>query len=194
MERNALVPQRIERTIDPITIVIFPGRFGLRFEPLHADRVNFSRHLVVDGSNILHAWPELKSLLKRDRAAARAQLVQQLAAIHDVDTIRVTVVFDGRGDEIVIERPSEQMTFSVVYTPSSLTADDVIEQMVAKSTPVTSCVVATDDAAERETIRATGAEVLGASDLASWVKRATSRLGSLIKARQAANTRDWQRP
>src|SRR5471032_1387457 len=91
------------------------------------------KHLLVDGPNILHAWPELRALLKRDRDAARSQLGQRLAAIHDAEGARVTLVFDGRGTELVVERPSQQETFTVIFTPSSLTADDVIERLVARA-------------------------------------------------------------
>ena len=31
-----------------------------------------AKHLLVDGPNILHAWPELRALLRRDRDAARS--------------------------------------------------------------------------------------------------------------------------
>ena len=55
-----------------------------------------AKHLLVDGPNILHAWPELRSLLRRDRSAARSQLTGRLAAIHDAEAVRLTLVFDGR--------------------------------------------------------------------------------------------------
>src|SRR3954465_11256942 len=74
--------------------------------------VGFEKHLLVDGSNVMHAWPELRQLLKRDRDAARAKLSQALALIHDHDEIRVTLVFDGRGPELAVERPSSHVTFS----------------------------------------------------------------------------------
>ncbi|MDR1282981.1 MAG: hypothetical protein LBK99_19485 [Opitutaceae bacterium] len=41
-----------------------------------------TRHLIVDGSNLLHAWLELRALLRRDRDAARARLIDRLAPLH----------------------------------------------------------------------------------------------------------------
>ncbi len=156
--------------------------------------MNFGRHLLVDGSNILHAWPELRSLAAKDRNAARAQLLQRLTAIHDNENVRVTVVFDGRGDQLVIEHPFDQPTFSVIHTSSGLTADDVIEQMVANAAQPAMCVVATDDRAERQTTAASGADVLRSEDLAAWVMRAEARQGAVLEARRATNTRAWKKP
>lgn len=155
--------------------------------------VSHQRHLIVDGANILHAWPEFSGLLKRDRDSARAQLVQQLAAIHDAEEVRVTIVFDGRGEELTIERPSHQLTFSVVYTPSALTGDDVIEQMVANAADRSACVVATDDHAERETVMASGASAIRASDLAAWVKRAESRQRAALDTLSSVNSKQWKK-
>jgi predicted RNA-binding protein with PIN domain len=160
---------------------------------LHALRVSI-RHLIVDGANVLHAWAELRQLAERDRAAARSKLGQMLLPIHDVDEIRVTLVFDGRGEDIVIERPFNHTTFSTVYTPSSLTADDVIEQMVANSTNPAECRVATNDNAVRETVEALGAVSLRSEDLAEWTKRAESRQVSTVQNLRAANTRAWKKP
>jgi len=154
----------------------------------------FEKHLLVDGANLLHAWPELRVLMKRDRDAARSQLVQRLGAIHDGEQTRVTLVFDGRGDELVVERPSGHVTFSVLYTPSSLTADDVIEQLVGKAADASLCHVATGDQAERQTIEAAGAIWVPPADLAAWTGRAESRLSSDLKGINSANAKKWNAP
>jgi uncharacterized protein len=155
--------------------------------------VSITRHLIVDGANILHAWPELRRLAQHDRAGARTKLGQLLTSIHDSGEVRLTLVFDGRGEDIVVERPFSQPTFSVVYTPSSLTADDVIEQLVANSADPSECLVATDDNAERETVAALGATTLKSEDLAEWVKRAETRQTAIAQNLRAANTRAWKK-
>jgi hypothetical protein len=153
--------------------------------------VSFNRHLLIDGANILHAWPELNALLRKDRDAARARLVQRVAAIHDVEQTRVTLVFDGRGEELTIEHPSDQATFSVIFTPTSVTADTVIEQMVGRSADAASCVVATDDRAERETILATGASAIAAAELIAWIDRVDVRQAIALKALRRSNDKHW---
>ncbi len=152
----------------------------------------FEKHLLVDGANLLHAWPELRALMKRDRSAARSQLTQRLSAIHDTEQTRVTLVFDGRGDELVVERPSGHVTFSVLYTPSSLTADDVIEQLVGRAADAALCHVATGDQAERQTIEAAGAVWVPPVDLVAWVGRAEMRLASGVKDLNRSNARKWK--
>lgn len=130
--------------------------------------------------------------MQRDRNAARSQLVQRLGAVHDAEEARVTVVFDGRGDELAVERPSGHATFSVIYTPSSLTADDVIEQLVGRAADPALCHVATGDQAERQTIEAAGAVWVPPADLAAWVGRAESRMASGVKELNRANARKWR--
>jgi predicted RNA-binding protein with PIN domain len=156
--------------------------------------VAFAKHLLIDGANILHAWPELRALLKRGRDAARASLSRRVSAIHDLEEIRVTIVFDGRGEELVIERPSNQRTFTHLYTPSGTTADDVIEQLVGTASDSSTFVIATDDRAERQTVEALGAAVLSSADLAAWIMRVEERQRAQVSGLRRENEREWRRP
>ncbi len=153
-----------------------------------------AKHLLVDGPNILHAWPELRPLLRRDREAARSRLIQQLAAVHDAEAVRVTLVFDGRGPELRVERPSQQDTLTVLFTPSKLTADDVIEQLVARAAAPSDCHVATADRAERRTVEALGAQWVSPEDLAAWCARAEQRTAAQAAGLRRRNAQAWQRP
>ena len=155
--------------------------------------MEFEKHLLVDAANVIHAWPELHALLKRDRNAARSRLIQQLGALHDAESVRVTVVIDGRGPEMVVEHPSQQATLTVIYTPTSLTADDVIEKMVGRSAEPALCEVATADQAERITIEASGGVWVPPADLLARIDRAERRLGSKLAALNRANAQDWHR-
>jgi uncharacterized protein len=156
--------------------------------------VAFTKHLLIDGANILHAWPDLRALLKRDRDAARAGLSRRVSVLHDLEQMRVTIVFDGRGDDLVIERPSNQPTFTHLYTPTGTTADDVIEQLVGKAADAATCMIATDDHAERQTIEALGAAGLSSADLAAWVNRAEERQRAQVSGLCRENEREWRRP
>jgi len=155
--------------------------------------VAFEKHLLVDAANVIHAWPELRALLKRDRESARSQLIQRLGAVHDSEGVRVTIVIDGRGRELVVEYPSRQDTLSVIYTPASRTADDVIEHLVGRSAEPSTCEVATADQAERSTIEATGAVWVPPADLRARVERAEQRLASKVSGLNRANAQDWGR-
>ncbi|MGA2052791.1 MAG: NYN domain-containing protein [Opitutales bacterium] len=93
------------------------------------------RHLLIDAYNVIHAWPQLRAaLIEFGPDAARAQLADAVRPLHDVAGWRVSLVFDGKGDDLVIERPGPELTFSYVYGPRGLTADAIIEQVVLNST------------------------------------------------------------
>jgi predicted RNA-binding protein with PIN domain len=151
------------------------------------------KHLLVDGSNIMHAWPELRALLPGDRDTARARLSQAVRVLHDGEQLRVTIVFDGRGSELSVEQPGGQATFAHVYTPGGTTADDVIAQLVGQAREPSDCLVATDDRGERQAIETLGAAGLSSADLASWVRRAEQRQQAQLQERRRANESKWRR-
>jgi uncharacterized protein len=155
--------------------------------------VDAPRHLLIDGSNVLHAWPALRAMLKSDRPGARARLVAAARALHDTEHIRVSVVFDGRGPEIVVERPTNQASLAVITAPAGVTADTLIEQIVGKAKDARACLVATDDRAQRKTVESLGAGGMSADDLAVWMERSGARLGERLARRRDATEKEWRR-
>jgi len=153
----------------------------------------FEKHLLVDGANILHAWPELRALAARDRNAARIKLSQAVQVLHDAEGWRVTVVFDGRGTAITIEQPGGDPTFAHLFTPSGLTGDDVIEQLVGNAADPKACTVATADRAEQQTVAALGAAWCSPDDLLIWCDRAASRQAQRLTDLNRNNNRAWRR-
>jgi uncharacterized protein len=127
-------------------------------------------HLLVDGSNIIHAWPETRALARREREAAKALLLRRVAVLHDFAGWRVTVVFDGRGDALAVEAIGGAADFASIHTPAGTTADDVIERLVARATDPAACLVATADQPERVTIEAAGARWCSPEDLAKRIE------------------------
>ncbi len=150
-------------------------------------------HLLIDGFNIIHAWPELRDMLGRSPAAARARLGEIVRVIHDFTGIRATVVFDGRGEEIEIERPGEEPTFSFLYTPASAAADSVIEQLTAKAQHPGAVIVASADNPLRQTVLAMGAQVISPPDLAAWARTCRQRQSARLKHLSKQVDRQWRR-
>ncbi len=104
------------------------------------------KHLLVDGWNAIHSHPHLKRVLQEEsQEAARALLLEMLSAFHDFGGVRLTIVYDGKGEQISIVRPYQTLTLSEVFTPSYLTADELIEQLCATSRNPSSILVATRD-------------------------------------------------
>ena len=152
------------------------------------------RHLLVDGSNVLHAWSDTKALVRRDREAAKGLLLRKVAVLHDHLGWRVTVVFDGRGDAVRVESVGEQSNFVCVHSPAGTTADDIIEQLVAQSSSPATCLVVTGDQAERSTVEASGANWCGPDELAKRIDSANTQQARLVSQGNDRSQKNWRAP
>ena len=119
--------------------------------------------LLVDGNNILHAWPDLVALLVRDRNAARAELVRRLEEYRGFSGEQVVVVFDGRGLSTSEERLESGL--QVFYSGDGNTADEIVERLARKYASTFDIVVATDDRAEQDVVIGAGAQILTSDGL-----------------------------
>jgi len=151
------------------------------------------KHIVIDGWNVIHSNPRLKKLLTQlSQEAARAELAHMLAPIHDYGGARVTIVYDGSGDEISIVRPNEILTFSEVYTPSFLTADELIEQLCSTSKNPDRILVVTRDNLLRLTASSFGALSISPDKIFEWSTHAQSGLTNAAQANNRKAQRSWQ--
>ncbi|EST51652.1 hypothetical protein T458_24990 [Brevibacillus panacihumi W25] len=88
--------------------------------------------LIVDGYNIIGAWPDLRALKDQDRMdEARDLLISQMAEYQSYTGIKVMIVFDaynvpGPGRQI------EDYRVEVYFTKKKETADEKIEQIVSQ--------------------------------------------------------------
>ncbi len=153
----------------------------------------YRRHLIIDGYNVIHQWPELKPHLQGGGAVARERLTEAVRVIHDVDAVRVTLMFDGKGHNIEVERPGEDLTFSVVFSPAGMSADAVIERMVEVAENRDSIHVVTRDNLERETVQALGAFALDPEGLRDWIARCQQKLARDLGRRQSLVERKWRK-
>ena len=151
-------------------------------------------HLLIDGYNLVHALPESREALSSSGIeAARQQLASMVRIIHDFEGIRTTIVFDGKGSDIEIERPSGQLTFSFLYSPAAMTADAVIEQLVQASPAPQRITVASGDNMVRQSTSAAGAFTIGPGDLADWVRSCQIRQCEMLKRRSEEISKNWRR-
>lgn len=151
------------------------------------------KHLIIDGYNIIHAWPDLKKTFTNiGIEAAREQLCKQLRLIHDIDGIYVTIVFDGKGDDITIERPTPEVTFSIIYGTKQLSADSLIEQLSFKTKKNIETIVATEDNSIRQTITTLGQTLLSSNDLLEWVNACEKKQNRNIKFHKKLTDEQWK--
>ena len=136
--------------------------------------------LIVDGYNIIHAWPELSSLIKGGKVEeARHRLIAMLGEYAASTGDRVTVVFDAhaRARDRGVGETVDGVT--VIFGSSAQTADHVIERRVsiaAGSGEARSVTVATSDRLQRDMVMAMGAAVIGATAFVQLVRGAQAEL------------------
>lgn len=113
--------------------------------------------LLVDGYNIIGAWPELQRLKANDLEGARDLLIAKMAEYQAFTGYKVIVVFDAH---LVpgVQQVYNQHDVTVVFTNENETADEKIEQLVIELKDVlTQLHVATSDYAEQKAIFGQGA-------------------------------------
>jgi uncharacterized protein len=88
--------------------------------------------LIVDGYNIIGAWPDLRALKDQDRMdEARDLLISKMAEYQSYTGTKVIIVFDaynvpGSGRQI------EDYQVEIYFTKKKETADEKIEQLVSQ--------------------------------------------------------------
>lgn len=126
--------------------------------------------LIVDGYNIIGAWPELERLKEIKLEDARDRLIDILGEYQAYSGMKIILVFDayyvpGLGGKYT------QSRLLVYYTKEKETADELIERLVAAHTGRRKQVfVATSDMMEQHVIFGKGALRLPASELLTKIR------------------------
>jgi len=130
-------------------------------------------YLIIDGYNIINAWPELKQLYKENIEFARDKLIEIMSQYQAYKDINVIIVFDGY---LVEGNPGSQLIVNeieVVYTKEQETADSYIERKVKLMSREALVKVATSDWIEQQVIMAMGGIRISARELHVLVKSTT---------------------
>jgi len=132
------------------------------------------RALIVDGYNVVHAWPSLKRLLQSSGLEdARTQLVRLLAEYAAQTGTSVTVVYDSHG-RTGATQTDEIDGVTVLFGSRTASADHVIERLAyeaARRGDAADVVVATSDRLQRAIVSAVGAATMSALALEAEVAR-----------------------
>jgi predicted RNA-binding protein with PIN domain len=139
--------------------------------------------VIVDGYNVIHAWPELKRLLTgASLEAARDRLVERLSVFGMVVVADVTVVFDAHHS--TARANSEEMVegVRVIFTRKGHSADHIIERMAYDATQAGDVItVATSDRFQRDLVRGMGGAVISALELERRVIDAEAEMGRRVQ-------------
>lgn len=144
-------------------------------------------YLVVDGYNIIYAWPLFEEYINSDIEHARAKLVAILADYSSVRGQNVVVVFDAYKQNKSSQTPYKQKGLAerseiingvkVIYTKQGETADALIERLTGELVAKGVVFVATSDWAEQVIIFGRGAYRITPGELFTMVNevRETSK-------------------
>lgn len=129
------------------------------------------KYLLVDGYNIIFAWPELKELAKDNMDAARTKLLDELSKYRAVKKFRIIAVFDAYRVERHQEEILDYHNIHVVFTRKAQTADHYIERFAHDNQEKYHITVATSDNLQQVIIRGAGCTVWSATDLLEEIER-----------------------
>lgn len=132
-------------------------------------------YLLVDGYNIIHAWPDLKKFAEGNMDLARIKLLDALASYGGIRHGEIIVVFDAYGVEGRLEEIFKYHNIHVVFTKEAQTADQYIEKFAFDHNKKYKITVATSDGLQQVIIRGAGCALLSASELREEVERAKEK-------------------
>ena len=133
-------------------------------------------YLLVDGYNIIHAWPELKELADENMDGARMKLLDSLRNYQWIRQCRIIVVFDayrvrGHREEVI-----DYHNIHMVYTKEAQTADQYIEKFTHDNKRKYNMAVATSDGLQQMIVRGAGCSLLSARELKAEIEAADERM------------------
>ncbi len=133
-------------------------------------------YLLVDGYNIIYAWPELEKLAEDNIENARIKLLDSLCNYQWIRKCRIIVVFDA----YCIQGHREEITgydnIYVVYTKEAQTADQYIEKFARDNKKKYDIAVATSDGLQQIIVRGAGCSLLSARELKIEIERAIGKI------------------
>lgn len=113
--------------------------------------------LIVDGYNVIGAWPELKRLANHSLEDARDRLIEMLADYQGFSGARVILVFDAH-QVPGLGGTYNQYRLDIQYTKEKETADERIERLVTQLVSRRRQIhVATSDQTEQHVVFGKGA-------------------------------------
>lgn len=141
------------------------------------------KYLLVDGYNIIFAWPELCKIAKENMDGARIQLLEVLCNYQGIKQCKIIVVFDAYKIEGHYGTYVPYQNIFVAYTKEAQTADHYIEKFVHDYQGKYDVTVATSDGLEQMIIRGKGSKLLSARELKEEVERTNQQLITQYEAK-----------
>jgi predicted RNA-binding protein with PIN domain len=139
--------------------------------------------VIVDGYNVIHAWPQLKRLLgDASLEAARDKLIGRLSVFGMVAGADVTVVFDAHHSTARTNSEEVVEGVHVLFTRKGHSADHAIERIAYDASQAGDMItVATSDRFQRDLVRGMGGAVISSEELERRVVEAENEMGRRVQ-------------
>jgi ribosomal protection tetracycline resistance protein len=133
-------------------------------------------YLLVDGYNIIFAWPDLKELAVENMDGARMKLLDSLSNYQWIRQCQIIVVFDAYRVQGHREEVIDYHNIHMVYTREAQTADQYIERFAHDNKKKYNMAVATSDGLQQMIVRGAGCSLLSARELKAEIEGANERM------------------
>lgn len=133
-------------------------------------------YLLVDGYNIIFAWPELKEIADESMDGARMKLLDIMSNYQGITKWKIIVVFDAYRVQEHREEVINYHNIHMVYTREAQTADQYIERFAHDNQNKYKIVVATSDGLQQIIVRGAGCSLLSARELKIEIESANERI------------------
>ena len=136
--------------------------------------------LIVDGYNVLFAWPELEEMAKLDLSSARDRLAEILDNFASFKKWQIVLVFDGYKTKGNPGQKTKFHTIQLVYTKEGQTGDAYIEALAAKIGSNYNARVVTSDSLVQLSSFRSGLLRMSARELREEVEQAQVQISLIL--------------
>ena len=145
--------------------------------------------LIVDGYNVLFAWPELEEMAKLDLSSARERLAELLDNFASFKKWKLILIFDGYKSKGNPGTKTRFNTIQLVYTKEGQTADAYMEELATQIGRNYNARVVTSDSLVQLSSFRSGLLRMSARELREEVERSQGQISQLL----AENARTQER-
>lgn len=156
--------------------------------------------ILVDGYNLLHAWPELASAHARHSEEARDELHFVLQQFQDYTGAQISLIFDGNRKKTATKRKNKKKSqghehgeIEVLYSPSGMSADNVIERLACRLSDYGKVLVISNDSIEKSTVRSFGAHTMGCDNFIREISQTEFSFIEKIKRHNSKENSNFRR-
>ncbi len=141
-------------------------------------------YLILDGYNVINAWPELKLLMNDSLEVARNELVEKMAEYSAFKGVKVIIVFDAYLVKRNVGNNEKLKGIDVIFTKEKETADSYIERIIVDLSKDKRNIVSvvTNDWVEQQMVLGGGATRISVREMVLEFDQIKSKITKKIQA------------